>query len=145
MDFLIAAFESELQLETVALRDKILRKPLGLKFSKEDLSAESNSIHIAAREEELLLACLVLKPDGKKMQMRQVAVDEGMQKKGIGTKMIAYSEEVALKNGAQLMHLHARDVAVPFYLRMDYEIVGPMTVIIGIDHFYMEKKLRDTR
>lgn len=142
MEFLIVPFGSKTQVESVALRDKILRKPLGLKFSQEELAAEDDCLHIVAMEEELLLACLVLKQKGDKMKMRQVAVDEGLQKKGIGTKMIAFSEQAAIERDCKLMHCNARDIAVPFYLRMGYEIVGPMFQEVGIDHFYMEKELK---
>jgi predicted GNAT family N-acyltransferase len=39
------------------------------------------------------------------------------------------------------MVLHARETAVPFYLKLGYEVVGGQFEEVGIPHFKMEKKL----
>ena len=49
-------------LETVALRTAVLREPLGLAFSPDELTAEEGSFHIVCMKDGLLVACLVLKP-----------------------------------------------------------------------------------
>ncbi len=47
---------------TVQLRDSVLRKPLGLQFSAEELDAEKDSHHLACYRGERLVGCLVLRP-----------------------------------------------------------------------------------
>ncbi|MFO7534396.1 MAG: hypothetical protein R6X19_01705 [Kiritimatiellia bacterium] len=49
---------------TVALRNEVLRKPLGLSLSDEQLQAESGDHHLAGFLDGRLVACLVLTPVG---------------------------------------------------------------------------------
>lgn len=129
--------------ETVSLRYKILRLPLNLEFSAEDLAKEYTDIHLAAYDEAWILrGCLVLTPKTKKvMKMRQVAVDSDAQSQGIGRAMVEKSEQVARSQGYELMELNARDVAVPFYKKLNYQVEGGMFVEVGINHFKMRKNL----
>jgi predicted GNAT family N-acyltransferase len=127
--------------QTISLRDEILRKPLGMKYDKADLDAESDSFHLACYEEEEVIGCLVLKPipESNELKMRQVAVKENQQGKGVGRKLVEFSEEFAKQKGFSKMTLHAREVAVKFYLALDYKIVGEGFEEVGIPHFKMEK------
>ncbi len=65
---------------TVELRDAVLRKPLGLRFSQEELEAEKDCYHVACYRGVRLVGCLVLQPlaDGD-VRMKQVAVTPDMQ------------------------------------------------------------------
>ena len=76
-------FASPLNDESVALRDLVLRQPLGLSFTIEGLAAEYNQYHIAAFDEESkLIAVLVLLPvEEGVFKMRQVAVAPQCQKR----------------------------------------------------------------
>ena len=129
--------------ETVALRYKILRLPLNLEFSAEDLAKEYTDIHLAAYDEAWILrGCLVLTPKPQKvMKMRQVAVDADVQSKGIGRAMVEKSEHLARSKGYEVMELNARDVAVPFYKKLNYQTVGDMFEEVSISHFKMKKIL----
>ena len=73
--------------------------------------------------------------------MRQVAVAENRQKQGIGQRLVAYSETWAQRNAFEKMTLHARETAVPFYLKLGYTTVGERFFEVGIPHFKMEKSL----
>ncbi|MCB0703698.1 MAG: GNAT family N-acetyltransferase [Saprospiraceae bacterium] len=129
--------------ETISLRTRILRDPLGMVFYEKDLAAEWDSIHLAYYDDQWdLLGCLVLKPVSERiLKMRQVAVDAGRQKTGVGTALVKASEELARKKGFSIIELHARDSAVPFYTRLDYQIIGDRFEEVGIPHFKMEKSL----
>lgn len=140
--FKLLEFGSLDQLETIELRDKILRKPLGLVFSPEQLASEKDQFHLAAYNNDKLIACLLLKDfDAIKMKMRQVAVDDKWQKKGVGKLLVEDSEKIAKGMGKKIMFCHAREVAVPFYTKLGYEIVGERFEEVGIPHFKMEKML----
>lgn len=141
--FLEVDFGTPLYDELLALRDLILRKPLGLEFTPEQLSLEWDSMHLACyRPDWTLLACLVLLPqDEKTVKMRQVAVAEGLQKQGIGTALVNFSEVLAQQKGFGKMVLHARETAVPFYKRLHYQTVGERFTEVNIPHFRMEKDL----
>lgn len=128
--------------ETVALRDDILRRPLGLQFTSEGLGAEIEDLHLACYLEEDLVGCLILTPAGSTtVKMRQVAVAEEMQGKGIGRAMVTRSEEIALEHGFTEMVLNARDTAVPFYENLGYERIGEQFEEVTIPHWKMRKEL----
>jgi predicted GNAT family N-acyltransferase len=126
----------------VALRSSLLRQPLGLSFTADELSAEVDSHHIGCYIAGTLVGCLVLKPmDVKQIQMRQVAVDERVKGRGIGRMMVKYSEEFARRLGFQEMVLHARETAVPFYEMLGYSKVGDRFTEVTIPHWVMARSL----
>ena len=124
------------------LRDRILRRPLGLSFSKEELAREGNDLHFGAFSGGKLLGCLVLSPlTDVVIKMRQVAVDSNSQRAGIGKRLVKYSEEISRANGYSMIQLNARDAAVPFYLGLGYEVHGDVFEEVGIPHRKMRKHL----
>ena len=129
---------------TVELRESVLRKPLGLQFSVEELKAEKDSRHIACYRGDRLVGCLVLRPSaGGDVRMRQVAVVPELQGHGIGKAMVEYSEALARTIGFTRMILHARETAVPFYENLGYARVGERFVEVTIPHWAMAKCLAD--
>ncbi len=125
------------------LRMEILRKPLGLSFDPAELEREKDDILIGAFEEEKMLGCCLLKNiDGKSMQLRQMAVQNNLQGKGIGATMMNYAENVARDAGYHKMIMHARKTAIGFYEKLGYKVTGKEFEEITIPHFIMEKKLR---
>jgi len=142
LKFKLVRFNSAEQKQTVVLRDEILRKPLGLVFTSAQLEVEKDDFHVAGYYEDRLAACAVLHScEDKKLKMRQVAVYESFQRRGIGQELIKETERVAIENGFNLMFCHARKTAVPFYQKLGYKIVGDEFEEIGLAHFKMEKKL----
>jgi predicted GNAT family N-acyltransferase len=128
--------------ETVTLRDEVLRKPLGLIYTPEQLGAESDSIHIACYFQDELAGCLILQPDAMQtLKMRQVAVSNKHQGLGIGRAMVEFSEQFARENGYGKITIHARDTAVGFYLRLGYEVEGEPFEEVTIPHQSMFKNI----
>ena len=72
--------------ESVALRYEVLRKPLGLEYSTEQLSAEWSDIHLAAFDAwGKMIGILLLSPiNMQEVKMRQVAVAPEQQGRGVG-------------------------------------------------------------
>lgn len=135
-------YGSEEHAETIALRDEILRKPLGLEYSPEDLAAESDSFHLSCWDDDVLLGCLVLKPlTATSIRMRQVAVRKEQQGKGVGNGIVKYSEQFAIERGYNNIVLHARETALGFYQKLGYEAEGERFTEIGLPHFSMRKVL----
>lgn len=128
--------------DTVDLRYKILRKPIGLSFTEEQLSQEFNDFHLAAYIDNNLVACLILSHvNDKEIKMRQVAVDENLQGQGIGKKLVHFAEVFSKENGYGKMTLHARETAIPFYLSMKYNTEGQPFTEVGLPHMKMYKSL----
>ncbi len=126
----------------VQLRDMVLRKPLGLCFSKEELMTEGDDMHLAAFYNDFIVGCLILSPQDRTIvKMRQVAVLPLLQGKGIGRAMVDYSEMAAHDRGYRVMMLHARKTVVPFYTQLGYSIYDKPFKEIGIPHCKMRKEL----
>ncbi len=129
--------------EAVALRYEVLRRPLGLEYTPEQLAVEYDQIHLAAyASDNQLVGYLNLTPqDEKTIKMRQVAVAPDWQGRGVGQKLVEASEAVARRMGISSMELHARETAVPFYLKLGYEVEGTQFEEVTIPHFKMKKRL----
>jgi GNAT superfamily N-acetyltransferase len=126
----------------VELRRRLLRIPLGLNFTAEELALESRDVHLGAFQDDRCVGTLVLtRIDDECVQMRQVGVDDCYQGLGIGRAMVEWSEQKARALGYSKIVLHARDTAVPFYENLDYETVGEPYVEVTIPHRTMVKLL----
>lgn len=125
------------------LRDELLRQPLGLSLFDEDLSGESEYLHLAGFQVDQLIGYLQLRPlDGTVVKMQQVAVRETCQGQGYGRKLVASSEQMAIERGFVEIVLHARETVIGFYEKLGYERRGERFEEVGISHFKAEKPLR---
>ena len=128
--------------QMIKLRDDILRKPLGLSFTNEELEVEKNYLLIGAFEDDKMLACCMLvEEDSKIVMLRQMAVLNDLQGKGIGKALMIFAENLARDRGYQKITMHARKNALGFYEKMGYTKTGREFVEITIPHYLMEKKL----
>lgn len=128
--------------QMVKLRDDILRKPLGLGFSPEELEEEKENMLIAAFEDEDILGCCMLVEEkADTVRLRQMAVLNDLQGKGIGRALMNFAENIARDRGYKIISMHARKNAVGFYEKMGYKIEGDEFIEITIPHYVMQKKL----
>jgi predicted GNAT family N-acyltransferase len=126
----------------VELRREVLRRPLGLDFTPEQLAAEAAQFHLGAWDGDRLVGCLALRLDEPGIfRMRQVAVVPDAQGTGVGRALVAESEAEARRRGGTSMTLNARDTAVAFYARLGYAAEGPPFLEVGISHLRMTKDL----
>lgn len=128
--------------QMVKLREDILRKPLGFTLSPEELVTEKNNMLIAAFEDERILGCCMLveqKPEI--VRLRQMAVLNDLQGKGIGRALMQFAENIARDHGYKTIMMHARKHALGFYEKMGYTTKGDEFIEITIPHFVMEKQL----
>ena len=126
----------------VEMRLEILRKPLGLTFSKEELEKEKDDVLIGAFDEDEILGCCILtKVDDQQMKLRQMAVQKSLQGKGIGESIINFAENITRDRGFKYLKMHARDAAVGFYEKFGYVIQGAEFTEVNIKHYLMVKKL----
>lgn len=126
----------------VQLRTDVLRKPLGMQFSPEELDAEKNNILIGAFEEEKILGCcMLIREEDKEIRLRQMAVLKNLQGKGIGRAILQFAENIARDSGFKKITMHARKSASGFFEELGYKICSEEFDEIGIPHYEMEKKL----
>jgi GNAT superfamily N-acetyltransferase len=128
--------------QMVKLRDDMLRKPLGLSFSKEELENEKDNLLIGAFEDDRLLGCcMIVEEKPHQARLRQMAVLNDLQGKGIGRALMQFAENLARDHGYRLLTMHARKNAVVFFEKMGYKINSDEFEELTIPHFVMEKQL----
>jgi GNAT superfamily N-acetyltransferase len=128
--------------QMVKLRDEILRKPLGLGFTPQELEEEKDNMLIGAFEEEDILGCCMLVEENPEtVRLRQMAVLNDLQGKGIGRALMSFAENIARDRGYKKLSMHARKNAIGFYEKMGYNVAGNEFTEVTIPHFVMEKKL----
>lgn len=129
--------------QMISLRYDLLRKPLQLEFQQQELENEKDDILIGAFEEDKMLGCCLLTNiDTSCVRLRQMAVQNNLQGKGIGAAMINFAENVARDHGYKLLMMHARVSALGFYKKMGYRVKGDQFLELSIPHYVMEKKLQ---
>ncbi len=128
--------------QMVNLRIDILRKPLGLTFESEELEKEKEDILMGAFEDDRLLGCCLLtRMDMATVRLRQMAVPNNMQGKGVGRALMIFAENIARDLGYKKLCMHARSTAVGFYQKLGYTINGEEFMEVTIPHYIMEKAL----
>lgn len=128
--------------EELKLRDRVLRKPLGMSLFDESLVGEVNDYHIGAYIADCLVGVLILTElNNKEVKMRQVAVDDGWRGKGVGGEMVIFAEQYCSDMGYKRIVLNARKTAVNFYEKHGYMVIGSEFIEIGIPHFKMIKEI----
>jgi N-acetylglutamate synthase-like GNAT family acetyltransferase len=118
-------YDSDLYQKSLDFRFEILRKPLGLLWSKKDLDGEESQFHIVAISKQKIVGTVVLKPISKtKIKLRQMAVDSALQGNGIGKKLVLFAENLAKSEGFREIEMIARISALDFYKKLGYETAG---------------------
>ena len=128
--------------QMVQLRNQILRQPLGLSFTDDELAREKNDILIAAFDDDVILGCCMLCPvDNNTLRLRQMAVNNNLQGKGIGASIMSFAENLARDKGYRNMIMHARNTAIGFYEKFGYKVKGAEFIEVNLPHHVMEKEL----
>lgn len=135
-------FNTEEYKSELELRDKVLRKPLGMHISDDNLEIEINDYHICALVNSKVVGTpLLRKISNTTFQMKQVAVDESLRNKNIGRNLISFAESFAKDKGFTKIILNARKTAIPFYENINYKKIGEEFTEVGILHMKMTKDL----
>lgn len=128
--------------QMIELRRQILRKPLGLEFSEDELAKEKDDILIGAFEDDQMLGCCLLtEVEPTNIRLRQMAVVPGLQGKGMGRVLMQFAENIARDRCYKKITMHARKTAIGFYEKLGYEVSGEEFQELTIPHYIMEKNL----
>jgi len=142
MPCLVIEHNSPDYLRAVELRREVLRFPLGMDYTPEQLASEGDSAHFMLElDGKVVASAMATRYDNHSIKVRQVAVDPTLQGKGLGREIMLFAEDWARSQGYKEAILHARQVAVDFYLRIGYEIYGEPFEEVGIPHRKMRKLL----
>lgn len=126
----------------IKLREDILREPLGLGFTKEELEREKDNMLIGAFDDDQILGCCMLVEENPEtVRLRQMAVLNDLQGKGIGRAIMNFAENIARDRGYKTLSMNARKNALGFYEKMGYKVVGNEFIEVTIPHYKMVKNL----
>lgn len=141
LTFSLIDYGSAAYKDAVSLREEILRKPLGKRFTPEDIAGEKEHLHIAGYMGGKMVASCMLVLFDNRYKMQRVAVRAEVQGTGVGSAMMEFCEELARKKGIGEIFCHARQTAIPFYHKHQFIAEGEMFPEQGIPHVKMRKTL----
>ncbi|MFM8242546.1 MAG: GNAT family N-acetyltransferase [Crocinitomicaceae bacterium] len=125
------------------LRYRVLRKPWNQPRGSERNDGDESGLHFALFESGIIKAIARLDESAPfEAQVRFVAVEFNNQGCGYGRLIMEACENLAKNRGDLKMILHAREVALDFYKRLDYKLVEKSHLLFGeIQHYLMVKVL----
>ncbi len=134
--------------ETYSVRHPVLREGRPIEDCKFDNDDAPNTFHLGLYiQDELLGVVTYLKNDfkelkGKQYQFRGMAVLKNCQKRGFGNLLLNKGEEIIKHENGTIIWCNAREIAVNFYKKNGFKIIGKPFVIpkIGL-HYVMYKNL----
>ncbi len=128
--------------QMIDLRNEILRKPLGLLLTANETSDDKNNILIGAFEDDKMLGCCMLvKESAGCILLRQMAVRNQLQGKGVGRALMEFAENIARDIGYEKIAMHARTSATGFYEKMGYMPEGNEFTKLALPHVLMTKRI----
>ncbi len=144
MEIEIRAPKNEVEWEQYYdLRYRILRQPWNQPQGSERNEGDETGLHFALYENEILKAIARLDiNDEKSAQVRFMAVETEIQRNGYGKQvMLAIENYCKTKNISEII-LHAREIAIPFYKSLGYQLVEKSHLLFNeIQHFLMTKRI----
>jgi len=142
----VAVFEallgSDLYRQALRLRQAVLREPLGLTVTEEELADDAMRQHFCAVSYGIVIGTVSLRPLGEAtLQLKQMAVAEDRRREGVGKLLLDHAEGWARGAGFLRMVLNARMGAEGFYARFGYQAEGDPFDENTIPHIRMSKDL----
>jgi N-acetylglutamate synthase-like GNAT family acetyltransferase len=124
------------------LRNRVLRMPLGLVLSEQDMRSEDAQLHLVALDGQgKIIGCLLVAFSGDTARFRQMAVEESYRGRGIGTELIKQAEHDVRVRNIHTVTLHARVTAKGFYEGLGYTATPGFFMEVTIPHVAMKKDL----
>jgi predicted GNAT family N-acyltransferase len=137
-----APLDSDVYRQSLVLREAVLRTPLGLHLTAEELADDALRRHFCALSHGAVVGSVSLKPlDQESLQLRQMAVAEDRRRERIGAELLEHAEGFARGEGFKRIVLNARLGAEGFYARFGYRASGEPFDENTIPHIRMTKRL----
>ena len=115
-----APYGSDLYAQAVKLREAMLRKPLGLTLSQEELTDDALRRHFCALTNGTVVGSVSFKPLGPHtLQLKQMAVADGRQGNGVGSRLLRLAQDTTT-DALQLWAFQSNTRARVFYERRGF-------------------------
>lgn len=133
---------------TFAVRQPVLRPGKGIETCVFDGDDLPTTVHFGIFDDEALVGIIsVFKASNPyfketdQFQIRGMAVLESEQKKGLGEKLVLEAEAYIAQNKGKRIWFNAREIAVGFYKKMGYDIIGDQFNIPDVGPHYVMHKI----
>jgi predicted GNAT family N-acyltransferase len=111
-----------------------------------DIEDDKNQQIVIALENENVVGCLFIKIVSKELvKFRQMAIAEKYQYQGFGQSIIRFAENFCILNQYKKIELHARETAIDFYQKQNFQQIGEVFYEVGIPHLKMVKTLYEAK
>jgi GNAT superfamily N-acetyltransferase len=124
---------------TWRLRQKVLYPDQ--KLYEMEMEEDNNGLHFAAFKDNVIVAVVSLFAWDDNYQFRKFAVDDSVQKMGIGMQVLDHITDFAKINGAKKLWCNARLSAIGFYLKANFIQTGRLFSKNGFDYEILEKSI----
>lgn len=139
IDYQHVPYASEHYWQSLALREQVLRKPLGMHTRPEDTAHDAEQLHVVAIHNKQVIATIsMVLVDTQQIKLRQMAVHPDYSGKGIGAALVNHAHAHAASTKHTHITLNARDTAIGFYEKLGYQCIGEPFEEIGIIHQRMD-------
>jgi hypothetical protein len=126
----------------IELRNRVLRLPLGLSLSEQDLRGEDEQVHLVAVDDGgAVIGCVLVSFPENGAKIRQIAVDGPYRGRGIGSELLLRAEQAVRCRDIRTVKLHARVSARGYFEQRGYRAVSGVFTEVTIPHIAMEKDL----
>ena len=141
-EIVLVEYNDKLYSQVVALRQLILRDPVNRPYTEDDLEKDKHIVYFAYIDNNEILGVVGLeKLSSEKDQVRQMAVHDKIQGKGVGRKLVEFLEDYARMLKLQEIDVESRYTVRGFYSRLGFNEYGTLFSKIDIPHINMKKLL----
>jgi len=124
------------------LRNRVLRIPLGLRLSEEDVRDEDEQVHLVAMNGQgEVIGCVLIAFSGSTAKVRQLAIEGAYRGTGLGTELMKRAEQAIRARNIRTVTLHGRVTARSFFEKLGYTAVSDVFIEVTIPHIAMQKNL----
>ena len=95
----------------------------------------------AFEDDDILGCCMLVEKDAETARLRQMAVLNNLQGKGVGSAILQFAENLARDRGYKKIMMHARKNTAEFFEKCGYKVSGPEFIELTIPHYQMIKEL----
>jgi len=113
----------------------------GQKIFEMEMPEDTDGMHFGAFNAVKLVGVVSLFQKGADFQFRKLAIDPEEQRQGIGSGLLDYITDHAIKHGGTRIWCNARDTATGFYQKAGYHFTGEAFVKNGINYQVWEKAI----
>jgi ribosomal protein S18 acetylase RimI-like enzyme len=131
--------------QALALRNKVLRKPIGKDIYNENLSIEKDNDFYAILFDNKIIATFSIFAEAPQIaHLTAFAVDYDFQRQGIGSKLLNYAIEDLKSKDFKQIKVNARATAHSFYQKNGFVGLGGKyhNHQLGIDDYLMVYKIK---